>query len=267
MSTISSYAPSTTSYNKAINNTQMAMLKIATAKKINSAADDAATLAISQGMQGQINGLAQAYDNTGSATSLLNTAEGAMSSTTDVMQQMRTLSVEAANGTLTDTDRAAIQQQMTQLSAQVNTNAANTEFNGMPLNNGTFSGQFQTGANSGQNDNVSIVNTSSAALGINNPDVTTQAAAENMISAMDNSINQVSSSRAYLGAQTNGLDYTASDVNQTAANLQSAQAKYTDTDMTAALISLNQSKIQAYVSTMALKNSFGLQQSTISLVV
>lgn len=263
---IGAYSSSVSCYNQSISNTQKAMLKIATAQKINSAADDSANLAISQLMQGQINGLAQAYDNTGNAVSMLNTADSAMSNSTDVMQQMRQLSVEAANGTLTDADRASIQQEMSQLQAQVDTTANNTQFNTIQTNNGTLDAVIQTGANSGQTANISIASTTSSALGINNPDVSTQAAAENTIGSMDNALGQISSTRGQVGVLTNGLNYTGEDLSNTAVNLQVANSNYTDTDMASAITSLNQSKIQSYINMMALKTSFGQQQGTLSLL-
>jgi flagellin len=244
----------------------MDMLEAATAKKVNSSTNNAVNLAISQIMQGQTNGLTQAYDNTGNAVSLLNTSLGAMSNSAGVIQQMQSLSIEAVDGALSSNDLGNIQQGMTQLSAQLDTNATNTQYNTMQLNNGTFQGVFQIGANGGQTDTVALADTGSTALGLNNPDVTTPTAAENMIGATSNALNQVTSDSTYVGAQINGLSNHAVNLGQANINTQSAQSNYADTNMAAAISGMNQSQIQAYVSIMAMKSSLEAQQNSVSLI-
>ena len=118
--------------------------------RINSAADDAAGLQISNRLSSQINGLNQASRNANDGISLAQTAEGAMDETTNMLQRMRTLAIQSANGSNTDEDRVALQQEMAQLATEVNRVASTTTFGGQNLLDGTYSGVFQVGADANQ---------------------------------------------------------------------------------------------------------------------
>ena len=263
---INSYSPSLSSYNQNLASSQKAMQHLATGKKINTAADNPAVLAIITAMQGQVSGLDQAYSNTQDSMSLLNTAEGAMDDSTSVLQDMRTLSVQAANGTLTDSDRADIQLQMDQLSAQLDTNAKNTQFNGMNTNDGSLNNFVtQTGANAGQTVTTSIGDTSVAALGINT-NVSTQAAAMNSLGTIDNGLQQITSDRTDLGAVTNSMQFLADNTNQSSINLQSAASGMGDTDIAAETSLFNNSNIKLYASIMVLSKQLNQQKGTLSLL-
>lgn len=264
---INSYSSTTSYYNQNLANSQKALHQIASGKKINNAADDPAVLAILSKMQGQISGLDQASSNTQDSISLLNTAEGAMSNSTDIIQSMRSLAVQSANGTLTDQDRTAIQQQMDQYSAQLNQNAAYTQYNGMNTNNGSLNNFVtQVGANSGQNTTTSIGNTSTAALGINT-DVSTQSAASSSLGTIDNGLNQITSARAAIGTTTNGLERSSDNANQASVNQQTAASGMGDSDIAKQVSLFSQSNIQSYISMMILsKQIHNQQQSGISLL-
>ncbi|NMM61470.1 flagellin [Clostridium sp. P21] len=254
-------------YNQSIAGKQMAMLRIATASKLNSAADNAANLAISENLKSQGTGLDQASRNIQDSTSLLDTAEGSMGNSTDVLQRMRELTVQAGNGTLTDEDRSCIQQEMDQLKSQLDSNAKNTQFNGIYTNNGTLSNfTTQIGANSGENMSISIGNVSSDALGIST-NVATQSSASDSLKSIDGAINRLSSSRSKIGAITNSLDYTMDNANQTSLNYQSANSNYTDSDIAQQISLFTQSNTKLYSSIAALSNSMQQQQSSISLLV
>jgi flagellin len=147
--------------------------------RINRAADDAAGLAISEGLRSQIGGLTQAVRNTQDGTSVVQTAEGALSESTSILQRMRDLSVQASNsGSLNSTATGSIQKEIVQLKAELDRIASTTNFNGTNLLDGTFTGKaFQVGANSGQTISVNIAGgSSSSALGVSGVDVTTVAA-------------------------------------------------------------------------------------------
>lgn len=263
---INASTPSLLSYSQNLASSQKAMQQLATGKKINSAADDPAVLAILSGMQGQVGGLDQASDNTRNSISLLNTAEGAMGDSSSILQDMRTLTVQAGNGTLTDGDRAAIQQQMNQLSAQLDTNARSTQFNGINTNDGSLTNFVtQTGANSGQTVTTSISDTSAAALGINN-DVSTQAAATNSLGTIDNGLQQISSDRTELGAVTSSLQFSADNTNQSSINLQSAASTMGDADIAKEASLFSASSIKLYASVMVLAKQMNQQKGIISLL-
>ena len=145
---------------------QTALERLSSGLRINGAKDDAAGLAISERFTSQINGLNQAIRNANDGTSLAQTAEGALSETTALLQRMRELSVQSANATNSATDRAALQSEVDQLKQEINRIAATTEFNGRNLLDGTFSSQaFQVGANSNQTISISIENASGSGLG------------------------------------------------------------------------------------------------------
>lgn len=145
---------------------QTALERLSSGLRINGAKDDAAGLAISERFTSQINGLNQAIRNANDGTSLAQTAEGALSETTALLQRMRELSVQSANATNSATDRAALQSEVDQLKQEINRIAATTEFNGRTLLDGTFSSQnFQVGANSNQTIGISIENAAASGLG------------------------------------------------------------------------------------------------------
>ena len=142
--------------------------QLSSGKKINGPADDPAGYAISQRFQTQINGLNQAVSNGNQAVSLVQTATGALKNETNLLQQIRTIAVQSANGSNTSSDRAALQGVVSQLLAQVRTIATQTQFNGQNLLDGSFAGQqFQVGANANQIINVSVANANTDAIGNN----------------------------------------------------------------------------------------------------
>ncbi|MCL6632364.1 MAG: flagellin [Alicyclobacillus herbarius] len=145
---------------------QNALAQLSSGKRINSAADDAAGLAISQKMEGQINGLDQASRNAQDGISLIQTAEGALNETQSILQRMRQLADQSANDTNTDADRAQIQQEMDQLSEELSRIGNTTQFNTKNLLDGSFTGTFQIGANEDQNITLSINDMRGFALGV-----------------------------------------------------------------------------------------------------
>ena len=155
--------------------------RLSSGYRINSAADDAAGLAISEGLQSQIGGLTQAVQNTQDATSVVQTAEGALNESTSILQRMRDLSVQASNsGSLNSTATASIQKEVVQLKQELDRIATTTTFNGTKLLDGNFAGSFQVGANAGQTITVSIGSTNhgmdSTGLGVSAVDVTSKGA-------------------------------------------------------------------------------------------
>lgn len=254
-------------YNNSLANQQMARLRISTAQKINSAKDNAAGLAISENLKSQNNGLNQASVNIQDSQNLLNTAEGGMSNSSDVLQRMRELSAQASNGTLTDSDRANIQTEMDQLKQQLDSNAANTQFNGIYTNNGTLTNFVtQSGANSGETISTSIGNMSSKSLGITG-NVSTQSSAMDTLNSIDKAIDSISSSRSKIGAESNTLDYGIQNADQTAYNTQAAYSNYRDADIAKESTSYRQAAVQTYASMMAMSMQMQGSQNTLSVLV
>lgn len=263
---INSYTPSLSSYYKSLADQQKNTEHIASGKKVNSAADNAAAMAIIQGMYGQVNGLDQAVRNIQDSVSLLNTAEGAMSDSADIAQRMRELSLQASNGALTDEDRSYIQQEMNQLGSQLNANANNTEFNTIKTNDGSLQGfTTQVGANGGQTTVTSIGSTTTAALGIDT-NVSTQAAAQNSLSTIDSGLQKITSERTAIGATVNAMGYTSDAVTQSAENLTYSASVMGDTDIAKEYSLFQQNGIKLYTSIMAMSKTMNQRESILSLL-
>jgi flagellin len=217
----------------AFNNTQTAknLEKLSSGFRINRAGDDAAGLAISEKMRGQIRGLEMASKNAQDAISLIQTAEGALTETHAILQRMRELAVQAANDTNVTADRDAIQDEINQLVSELDRIAGNTEFNTQKLLNGSFSAKvFQIGANSGQTITLSISNMDSATLSVDSLSVSTATNAQDAITKINNAIETVSDERSKLGAVQNRLEHTINNLGATAENLTAAESRIRDVD-------------------------------------
>src|SRR5690606_16486236 len=208
--------------------------KLSSGLRINRAGDDAAGLAISEKMRGQIRGLKMAQKNAQDAISLIQTAEGAMQELHAILQRMRELAVQAANDTNTDADREALQNEIAQLIAEIDRIADDTEFNTKKLLDGSLATSgltFHIGANSGQNIELNIEDMSASGLGVDQVDISTQASADLAITTIDNAINTVSTERAKLGAHQNRLEHTIANLGVAIENLQAAESRVRDVDM------------------------------------
>ncbi len=178
--------------------------------RINSAADDAAGLQISNRLTSQIQGLDQAVRNANDGVSLAQTAEGALSETTNALQRIRTLAVQAQNGINSDADRKALNEEVTALKKEISRISTDTEFGGLTILKGDFNASFLVGANEGQNIVVSIGSGPGfnvAGLSIAS-DASTAAAAATLMGEVDNAISRIGSTRAKLGAIQNRFQST-----------------------------------------------------------
>jgi flagellin len=217
------------------------MEKLSSGLRINRAGDDAAGLAISEKMRGQVRGLDQASRNAQDGISLIQTAEGALNETHDILQRMRELSVQGANDTNTTADRAEIQKEITQLTEEIDRIANTTEFNTQNLLSGGFSGKsFQIGANSGQTITLTIATMGAAGLGVDAIAVSSNTAANTSITAIDAAISRVSSERSKLGAMQNRLEHTINNLSASSENLTAAESRIRDVDMAKEM--MNQTK-------------------------
>ncbi|UNL43346.1 flagellin, partial [Ligilactobacillus agilis] len=231
-----------TKYSAAANAKASALEKLSSGSRINTAADDAAGLAISNKMTAQISGMKQARSNAQDGISLLQTAEGALEETQKMLNRMRDLSLQASNGTLQSEDRQEIALEMNTLASNIDAISKNTKFNGLGLfgKDGAASGtaatttsfQFQVGANSGETTSVTIQSMDSTSLGlatlvkqVGSLAKGTQAsfaasfAGTTALGDLDKAIKAVSDQRAQLGAAQNGLSHTVNSLEATTTNL------------------------------------------------
>lgn len=237
-------------YQSHANNLARAMERLASGQRINRAADDPAGLAISERMRAQIRGLQQAQRNAQDGISLLQVAEGALGESHAILQRMRELAVQAANGTLSDEDRQYIQAEIDQLIDELTRIGNTTQFNTMPLLDGSFTGKrIQVGANAGQYIEVSLGDMRAAALGVGpGLSVLSAADADKAIGTIDEAIRSVSSQRSSIGALQNRLEHTINNLATTAINLQAAESRIRDIDMAAAIMEVVKYQILTQVS-------------------
>lgn len=224
--------------------------KLSSGLRINRAGDDAAGLAISEKMRGQINGLTQASRNAQDGISLMQTAEGSVNETHSMLQRMKTLAVQAANGTYTNSDRKLIDKELQELKKEINRIAKDTEFNGMTLLDGSFDKKkgsdglnLQVGNKANQIISVDIEGATLNDLGIQHISIETEDDAKSALSKIENAIHYTSGIRATLGAVQNRLEYTISSLDNTAENLQSAESRIRDTDIAKEMMEYVKSKL------------------------
>lgn len=245
------------------------MEKLSSGLRINRASDDAAGLAISEKLRGQVKGLTQASRNAQDAISLIQTAEGALNETHGILQRMRELAVQAANDTLTSDDRNAIQQEINSLLAEVDRIATTTEFNTAKLLNGnvaTTALNFQIGANTGQSIAVTIAEATATALTINGISVGSHSLANQAIANLDDAIKAVSDSRARLGAIQNRLERTIANLGVATENLTASESRIRDADMAQEMVTFTKLQILQQAGTAMLAQANLAPQSVLALL-
>ncbi|ASW43118.1 flagellin [Clostridium isatidis] len=222
------------------------MEKLSSGLRINRAGDDAAGLSISEKMRGQIRGLEQASRNSQDGISMLQTAEGALNETHNILQRMRELAVQAANDTNVTADRDAIAEELHALTQEIDRIKDNTEFNTQAIfKAATTEVTFQVGANCGQQITVTFCNMGAASLGINT--ISTQVASADLataaISTINAAITKVSTERSKLGAVQNRLEHTIANLNNAAENLTAAESRIRDVDMAKEMMTFSKNNI------------------------
>lgn len=243
------------------------LAKLSSGLRINKAGDDAAGLAISEKMKGQIGGMNQAKRNAQDGVSLIQTAEGALNETHSMLGRMRDLAVQAHNGTLTNDDRAQITKEFNQLTKEITRVANDTEFNTLKL----FSGDsattasaftFQIGANDGQVITVGIGGMNAKALGVDSLKIT----AADAMSVIDKAISTVSSQRSDLGSVQNRLEHTINNLTSASENLSDANSRIRDVDMAEEMMSFTKSNILSQAATTMLAQANSMPNSVLSLL-
>lgn len=231
--------------------------RLSSGKKINSAADNAAGLAIAQKLLSQRNGYDMGTRNTGTASDMLKVSDGALSSITDSLQRIRELGVQAGNTAIYGADDlSSIQQEIDQLKEHISSVASNTQFNGKNLLDGSAGGLHVASSPDGSGSTLQMPNSTLEALGIADFDVT----GDFDLSVIDNAIHKISGSRSSLGAQSNALDHVM-NFNQYASQLTTAsRSRMEDLDYGAAVSDLKKSQVlEAYRMQMERRrnNEFG----------
>ncbi|MGG7151260.1 flagellin [Clostridium neonatale] len=233
--------------------------KLSSGLRINRAGDDAAGLAISEKMRSQIRGLNQGSTNAQDGISMVQTTEGALTETHSMLQRLKTLAVQSSNGTYTNSDRALIQKEVSQLATEITRIASQTEFNGKNVLNTKSVFEFQVGNKSGQDIKVTMATMTATKLGVDVAKVklTTATNAKASLTAIESAINTVSEHRATLGAVQNRLEHTIASTDTTSENLQASESRIRDTDMAKEMMEYTKSNIltQAAQSMLAQANS------------
>ena len=245
------------------------MEKLSSGLRINNAGDDAAGLAISEKMRGQIRGLDMASKNAQDGVSLIQTAEGALNETHSILQRMRELAVQGANDTNTADDRGEIQKELNQLMSEMDRIATDTQFNTQTLfSTGTFQATLQVGANNGQVITFSIAAMSSGALTLStsNISVGTNALASTAISDIDTAIKAVSSERSKFGALQNRLEHTINNLNTSSENLTAAESRIRDVDMAKEMMAQTKNSILSQAAQAMLAQANQQPQGVLQLL-
>ena len=253
--------------------------KLSSGEKINRAGDDASGLAVSEKMRSQIRGLNQASRNIQNGVSFIQTTEGYLQETTDILQRIRELSVQSANGIYSSEDRMQIQVEVSQLVSEIDRIASQAHFNGMNMLTGRFAQasnevmQFQIGANMDQNARVFIGTMTASALGLKGIQgqddqitISDPEQANATLGAVDNALLTVTKQRADLGAYQNRFEMAVNGVNIAAENTQSAESRIRDTDMAAQMVEFTKNQILTQSATAMLSQANSSSQNVLALL-
>ena len=255
------------------------MEKLSSGERINRAGDDASGLAVSEKMRSQIRGLNQASKNIQNGVSFIQTTEGYLAETTDILQRIRELAVQAANGIYSDEDRMQIQVEVSQLVAEVDRIASVAQFNGMNMLTGRFAVegdstmQFQIGANMDQNARVYIGTMTASSLGLKGAQggdeqitINSPEEANMTLGAVDAALTQVNKQRADLGAYQNRFEMAAKGINIAAENTQAAESRIRDTDMASEMVEFTKNSILTQAGTAMLAQANNQSQTVLALL-
>lgn len=232
---------------------QKSMEKLSSGEKINRAGDDAAGLAVSEKMRSQIRGLNQASRNIANGVNFIQTTEGHLQETTDILQRIRELAVQGSNGIYSDEDRMQIQVEVSQLVAEVDRIASSAQFNGFNMLTGRFANEgmkFQVGANVDQNITITIGDMSAKALNLKDSQgseniisVASVDEANTTLATIDEALKNVNKQRADLGAVQNRMEMAAKGVNVAAENLTASESRIRDTDYASEMVEYTKNQI------------------------
>ncbi len=255
------------------------MQRLSSGLQINSAADDAAGYAISEGLTSQVNGLNEASNNTNDAISMVQTASSSLSNVQDMLQRVYELGVQYANGSNSTTDQADIQSEVNQLTSEIDRQTSSSNFNGINLLNGTAGGSgtvtFQVGANDGDSLSATFSNVEGTSglggLGFSWSNATSggtviDLSQTNALTSLTSAINNISSMAATLGAVQNRLQYTSDSISSTETNLSSTNSAIKDVNMASEMTNLTQEQILEQAGTAMLSQAQSQPQLILKLL-
>jgi len=259
------------------------MEKLSSGETINRAGDDASGLAVSEKMRSQIRGLNKASQNAQNGISFIQTTEGYLQETTDIVQRIRELAVQSSNGIYTDEDRMQIQVEVSALVSEVDRIASQAQFNGMNMLTGRFAQSngentvtasmwFHIGANMDQRVQAFIGTMTAAALGLKDVageeklSLATPETANRAIGTLDESLKKINKQRADLGAYQNRLEHTVKGVNIAAENLQASESRIRDTDMASQVVDYTKNQVLTQSGTAMLAQANSQAQTVLSLL-
>jgi flagellin len=242
-----------------------AMEKLSSGYRINRAGDDAAGLAISEKLRGQIGGLTQASRNASDAVSLVQTAEGALNEVHSMLQRVRELAVQYKNGTLSSADQTAIQSEVDQLKSEIERIGTDTEFNSIKLlNSGSTTVSFQVGAS--DNQQITVATISVGAQVASTVFALSSASTQTDIQQIDDAINNVSAARATYGAVQNRLEHTIANLASYTENLTASESRIRDADMASEMVQFTKYQILQQAGTSMLSQANQAPQGVLSLL-
>ncbi len=268
-----------------VNNGNIAnsMSKLSSGMRINKAGDDASGLAVSEKMRSQIRGLNQASDNAANGVSFIQSTEGNLQETTDILQRIRELSIQSSNGIYTSEDRMQIQVEVSQLVDEIDRIASHAQFNGMNMLTGRFASEtgentvtssmwFHIGANMDQRERVYIQTMTAESLGLKQVgsgdvmSISTAEQANRNIGVLDGALKTVNKQRADLGAYQNRLEMAIKGIDISAENIQAAESTIRDTDMASEMVEFTKDQILSQASTAMLAQANQRSQSVMQLL-
>src|ERR1700716_1442959 len=247
-------------------NLAMSMERLSSGYRINRAADDAAGLAISERLRGQIGGLDQAQRNAQDAVSLVQTAEGSLTEVHSMLQRMRDLAVQYKNGSLSTNDRTSIQSEVYQLASEIERIGSSAQFNGINVLNTTQTLSFQVGAADGQVISVSLISLGAASGGLGVSFYQLSAAGQTDIAEIDAAIDLVSAQRSTFGAVQNRLGYTLENAAIYQENLTASESRIRDVDMASEMVNFTKLQILQQAGTSMLAQANQSSQGVLQLL-
>lgn len=255
--------------------------RLSSGQRINRAGDDASGLAVSEKLRSQVRGLNQAERNIQNGVSFIQTTEGYLQESQDIVHRLRELSVQSANGIYTDEDRMQIQVEVSQLVDEINRIASHAQFNGMNILTGAFAKnsavnrtmQFQIGANMDQNEKVFIGTMTAQALGLQSAQgetgmisIANPESANQAIGSLDSALKQLSKQRADLGAYQNRFEMAAKGIAVASENLQASESRIRDSDMATEMVSYTKNQILSQAGNAMLAQANTQSRSVMQLL-
>ncbi len=240
--------------------------KLSSGYRINRAADDAAGLSVSEKMRRQIRGLDQASANAQDGISLVQSAEGALSEVSDMLQRMNELSVKAANGTYTTVQTQYIADEINQLNSEIDRIATTTKFNDQTVLDNTSSFTFQVGNESGETMTVAMKSMKKADIGLSDQTWSAAGAASSYITTIKTAMEKVASHRSALGAVQNRLEHTINNLDNIVENTAAAESRIRDTDMAKSMVTYSNNQILAQAGQAMLAQANQTNQGVLSLL-